>query len=176
MLGYGETAKGERIPAYFVVSKLTTGKSELIEFGSLYSINAKKIAEDSTRGSPGFQSRTSATISIAKLLDLVNSSYSDILPQTVVEHYGIQRRNTKLGRSVKYSLSSENKAPKKYGDYAVYGEDVMLEGKAKPKSKAEITAPKTDLYLLFPLFFAESCKHEIFANQKRSFHEHTVSG
>lgn len=37
------------------------------------------------------------------------------------------------------------------------------------------TAPKTDLYLLFPLFFAESCKHEIFANQKRSFNEHSVS-
>ena len=105
LLGYGETAMGERIPAYFVVSKLTTGKSELIEFGSLYSINAKKIAEDSTQGSPGFQSRTSATISISELLDIVNNSYSDILPQSVADHYGVQRRSTKLGRSVKYSLS-----------------------------------------------------------------------
>ena len=42
LLGYGETENGDKIPAYFVVSKLTTGKSELIEFGSLYSINAKK--------------------------------------------------------------------------------------------------------------------------------------
>ncbi len=107
LLGYGETATGERIPAYFVVSKLTTGKSELIEFGSLYSINAKKIAEDSTQGSPGFQSRTSATISISELLDIVNNSYSDILPQSVADHYGIQRRSTKLGGSVKYSLSEE---------------------------------------------------------------------
>ena len=41
---------------------------------SVHSINAKKIAEDSTQGSPGFQSRTSATISIAHLLDIVNNS------------------------------------------------------------------------------------------------------
>ncbi len=107
LLGYGETATGERIPAYFVVSKITTGKSELVEFGSLYSINAKKIAEDSTQGSPGFQSRTSATISISELLDIVNNSYSDILPQSVAEHYGTQRRDTKLGKSVKYSLSED---------------------------------------------------------------------
>ena len=127
LLGYGETAKGEKIPAYFVVSKLSTGINELVEFGSLYSINAKKIAEDSTQGGPGFQSRTSATISIAKLLDIVNSSYSDILPQSVSEHYGTQRRNTKLGRSVKYSLSNDGEqATKKYGDYAVSGEDIRL--------------------------------------------------
>ncbi len=40
-----------------------------------------------------------------------------------------------------YSLSSKNTAPKKYGDYAVYGEDVMLEGETKPTSKREFTAP-----------------------------------
>lgn len=38
----------------------------------------KKIAEDSTQGSPGIHSRTSATISISKLLDIVNDSYSDM--------------------------------------------------------------------------------------------------
>ncbi len=40
-----------------------------------------------------------------------------------------------------YSLSSKDTTPKKYGDYAVYGEDVMLEGKAKPTGKREFTAP-----------------------------------
>ncbi len=40
-----------------------------------------------------------------------------------------------------YSLSSKNTAPKKYGDYAVYGEDVMLEGEPKPTGKREFTAP-----------------------------------
>ena len=107
LLGYGETVTGEKIPAYFVVSKLTTGLDELVEFGSLYSIKAKKIAEDSTQGSPGVQSRTSATISISELLDIVNESYSDILPQSVAEHYGIEKRKTKLGKSVKFSLSPE---------------------------------------------------------------------
>ncbi len=40
-----------------------------------------------------------------------------------------------------FSLSSKDTAPKKYGDYAVYGEDVMLEGEAKPTGKREFTAP-----------------------------------
>ncbi len=40
-----------------------------------------------------------------------------------------------------FSLSSKDTAPKKHGDYAVYGEDVMLEGEAKPTGKREFTAP-----------------------------------
>ncbi|MBQ3137715.1 MAG: hypothetical protein IJB74_09590 [Clostridia bacterium] len=40
-----------------------------------------------------------------------------------------------------FSLSSKDTAPKKYGDYNVYGEDVMLEGEAKPTGKREFTAP-----------------------------------
>ena len=109
-LGYGETVNGEKVPAYFVVSKLTTGETELVEFGSLYSVRAKKIAEDSTNGSPDFQFRTSATISISDLLDIVNESYSDILPKTVADHYGKDRRKTKLGESVKFSLSEDSGA------------------------------------------------------------------
>jgi len=109
-LGYGETASGEKIPAYFVVSKLTTGQTELVEFGSLYSFRAKKIAEDSTQGSPDFQVRTSATISISDLLDIVNETYSDVLPKTVADHYGHGRRETKLGNSVKYSLSADSES------------------------------------------------------------------
>ena len=80
----------------------------MVEFGSLYSIRAKKIAEDSTQGSPDFQVRTSATISISDLLDIVNEAYSDVLPKTVAEYYGNERRDTKLGKSVKYSLSKDS--------------------------------------------------------------------
>ncbi|MBQ9913048.1 MAG: hypothetical protein IJO73_02345 [Clostridia bacterium] len=40
-----------------------------------------------------------------------------------------------------FSLSSKDTAPKKHGDYAVYGEDVMLEGEAKPTGKREFAAP-----------------------------------
>lgn len=40
-----------------------------------------------------------------------------------------------------FSLSAENTAPKKHGDYNIYGEDVMLEGETKSTSKREFTAP-----------------------------------
>lgn len=104
LLGYGEGKAGEKMPAYFVVSKLTTGKDVLADFGTLYSIRGKKIEDDSAQGSPGVQSRTSSTISISDLLDIVNEMYSDILPKSVAEHYGNEQRKTKLGESVKYSL------------------------------------------------------------------------
>ena len=108
LLGYGQTESGEKIPAYFVVSKLTTGQKELVEFGSLYSIKAKKIVEDSARSSQAFQGPTSTKISISALLDIVNETYSDILPKTVAEHYGNKRRKTKLGESVRFSLKNKN--------------------------------------------------------------------
>ncbi|MCI8348671.1 MAG: hypothetical protein HFE74_04435 [Firmicutes bacterium] len=107
LLGYGETESGDQIPAYFVVSKLMTGQTELIEFGSLYSVRAKKIVEDSAHGSPGVQSRTSTTISISKLLDIVNEEYSDILPKSVAEHYGNKKKISKLGNSVKFSIKED---------------------------------------------------------------------
>lgn len=84
------------------------GHSILVEFGSLYSLRAKKIAEDSTLGSSSFQARTSATISISDLLDIFNEMYSDILPKVVLEHYGVDRITTKLEESVKYSFLGQN--------------------------------------------------------------------
>lgn len=104
LLGYGEEKAGEKMPAYFVVSKLITGKDVLADFGTLYSIRGKKIEDDSAQGSPGVQSRTSSIISISDMLDIVNEMYSDILPKSVAEHYGNEQRETKLGESVKYSL------------------------------------------------------------------------
>ena len=91
LIGYGESSTGGKIPAYFVVSRLTTGEERLEEFSSLYSLKGKKIEDDSAQGSPGVQSRTSSTISISDLLDIVNEIYSDILPKSVAEHYGIEQ-------------------------------------------------------------------------------------
>ena len=110
LLGYGQTESGEKIPAYFIVSKLTTGQVELVEFSSLYSIRAKKIVEDSAQSSQAFQGPTSTKISISDLLDIVNETYSDILPKTVVEHYGNERRKTKLGESVKVERPAKSGA------------------------------------------------------------------
>ena len=108
LLGYGESDTGNKMPAYFVVSKLMTGEEHLVEFGSLYSLRGKKIEDDSAQGSPGVQSRTSSTISISDLLDIVNEMYSDILPESVAEHYGNEKRKTKLGESVRFSLPDED--------------------------------------------------------------------
>ena len=111
LLGYGENANGDKIPAYFVVSKLTTGTDKLVKFGSLYSLRGKKIEDDSAQGSPGVQSRTSSTISISDLLDLVNEIYSDILPKGVAEHYKNERKISKLGNSVKYLFKDTPEPP-----------------------------------------------------------------
>ena len=71
-------------------------------------IKAKKITKDSApQSNRGFQVPTSVEISVADLLELVKETYSDILSKDVAEHLGVERRNTKLGRSMKYSLSEE---------------------------------------------------------------------
>ncbi len=51
-----------------------------------------------------------------------------------------KRFNTEK-KDIRYSLSSKDTTPKKHGDYAVYGEDVMLEGEAQPTGKREFAAP-----------------------------------
>ena len=118
-------------------------------------IDRKSIAEDSTQGSPGFQSRTSATISVAHLLDIVNNSYSDILPQPVADHYRIQRRRTKLGGSAKYSLSVNNDIDQFLFDdnfYSIYEkEDRNIINKSEAELQAELKAINenyTDEYLV----------------------------
>lgn len=106
LLGYGKDIEGNHYPAYFVVETLTTGESELIEFDSLYSFNGKKIVEAIGGANQDFKVLTSTKISISELLDIVNEVHSDILPKTVAEHYGNKRRKTKLGESVRFSLSA----------------------------------------------------------------------
>ena len=129
MLGYGRTSDNDIIPAYFVVKNNQRSRGEIVDFGSLYSVNGKKISEDSTLSrqglqaptsdtaveavggaNQGVQSLTSTTISISDLLDVVNKTYSDILPKSVADHYGNTRRESKLGKSVRYSL-------KEYSDH-----------------------------------------------------------
>ena len=61
-----------------------------VKINALCSANDKK-EDDSAQGSPGVQSRTSSTISISDLLDIVNEVYTDVLPKSVAEHYGIEQ-------------------------------------------------------------------------------------
>ncbi len=108
LFGYGRVGE-DSYPAYFVVNTYENGNTELDDFDVLYSANAKKI-EGSALSSQGFNTSLPSTISISDLLDIVNEMYSDILPQSVADHYGNERRNTKLGESVKFSLPDESDA------------------------------------------------------------------
>ncbi len=193
-LGYGENASGEKIPAYFVVSKLTTGQEELIEFNSLYSFNAKKIAEDSTQGGASFQARTSANISITELLDNVNEVFSDVLPKTVAEHYGHERRDTKIGKSVKYSLSEDTKGGQLsdmqieyFKDSAIRDDNgnlkVMYHGSPASFSVFDKRKAKSSGYYGSGFYFSESeshagqygSKYEVYLNIKNPMQSGTNS-
>ena len=93
-------------PAYFVVNQYDGDIAEVVGvevLDKLYSANAKKI-EGSALSSQGFNTSLPSKISIADLLDIVNERYSDILPQSVADHYGHERKESKLGDSVKWSL------------------------------------------------------------------------
>ncbi len=78
----------------------------------LYSMNAKK-----EKGVTGFNTPevadesaplTTPTISISDLLDYVNKFYPDILPESVLKHYGYkQRPEGKLGKSALYSFKTD---------------------------------------------------------------------
>lgn len=145
LLGYGHNKTGERYPAYFVIRTLTTGETELIEFDSLYSINGKKISEAIGGANQGVQSLTSDTISISDLLDIVNNMYSDILPKSVANHYGNERRNTKLGESVRFSIRETDRSTqkllrenKKYKQLAADLKQQMRLSKGRIPDKGEI--------------------------------------
>lgn len=126
LLGYGRDSKGNHYPTYFIVETLKTGQNEVTEFDSLHSFNGKKIVEAVSRANPGFQSRTSTKVSVKDLLEIVNSEYSDVLPKSVSEHYGIKRKESSIGNSVKYSLRdtpgktaklTEDRIKRLYGEY-----------------------------------------------------------
>ena len=90
----------------------------------------------------------------AVLYDLVNIQGKKITeaPVTMASINPQRRQNASVTNNVthstenvkqdgSFSLSAENTAPKKHGDYNIYGEDVMLEGETKSTSKREFTAP-----------------------------------
>ena len=74
----------------FVVNRFS---NEVAEINVLYSANAKK---ESAALLPKFTENTAtptdSTISIANLLDHVNNLFPDILPESVLKHYGYEAR------------------------------------------------------------------------------------
>jgi hypothetical protein len=107
LIGAAKGANGELYIVRSVVNRLS---NELTTIDVLYAINAKK--ENRLRSMrPRFQHLvTDSTISIAQLLDFVNSYFPDILPESVLRHFGhTERPAGELGKSALYQerLSDE---------------------------------------------------------------------
>ena len=95
---------------YFV--RMITDKRghSIEEIETVYAISTKKESVAHYRQGYGNESSfafTDSTISIADLLDFVKNHFSDILQESVLQHYGISRKESAVSDSVMYSLNAE---------------------------------------------------------------------
>lgn len=95
---------------YFV--RMITDKRghSIEEIETVYAISTKK--ESVAHYRQGYENKipfafTDSTISIADLLDFVKNHFSDVLPESVLQHYGISRKESAVSDSVMYSLNAE---------------------------------------------------------------------
>ena len=111
-----ETAKGSYVligaskdtnnNLYLVRFVVNEYNNELTSLDVLYAINTKKESAmlNASRYANDSLSETDSTISIAKLLDFVNKYFPDILPESVLRHYGYDARpDGELGEDVLFS-------------------------------------------------------------------------
>lgn len=109
LLGATKNAQNEPYIVEFVVNSYD---NTLESVDVLYSANAKK--ESAARQAPGLTenplSVTDSTISITQLLDLARDNFPDVLPESVLRHFGFDRRpDGKLGESALYSLKGSER-------------------------------------------------------------------
>ena len=103
LIGVANNAKGELSVVRFVVNSFS---NEVASLDVLYALNTKK--ESAVLNAPPLTNNslriTDSTISIAELLDYVNEYFPDILPESVLRHYGYDARpEGKLGENALYS-------------------------------------------------------------------------
>ena len=101
LIGAAQGMDGSIYVASFVVNKYS---NEVTEIDVLYSANTKK---ESAALLPKFTDKsatpTDSTISIASLLDYVNQYFPDVLPESVLRHFGhTARPKGELGKSALY--------------------------------------------------------------------------
>lgn len=92
---------------YIVRSVVNEYNNELASIDVLYAVNTKKelAVLNAPRYANNSLSVTSSTISIASLLDYVNKYFPDILPESVLRHYGYDERPIgELGEDALFSL------------------------------------------------------------------------
>ena len=100
LVGAAQSSNGD---LYIVRSVVNKFSNELDTMDVLYAINAKKstaVLNAPLVSTPNYRT----TISIAQLLEFVNEYFPDILPESVLRHYGhTERPEGKLGESALYS-------------------------------------------------------------------------
>ena len=85
----------------FIVNKHT---NEIQSIDVLYAVNAKKEPAGSSKSPEVSTPPTGPTISISNLLDCVNYYFPDILPESVLKHYGYSSRpEENIGKSALFS-------------------------------------------------------------------------
>ena len=110
LIGAAKDANGVLYIVRSIVNQFTR---ELVSIDTLYAINAKKelAATKSPRFTGNPLSVTNSTISIAELLDSVNQFFPDILPESVLRHFGYDARpDGEIGDSALYSERDPNDA------------------------------------------------------------------
>ena len=110
LIGIAKNSVNEPFVVSFIVNKHT---NEIQSIDVLYAVNAK--TEPAGSLSPEVSTPpTGSTISISNLLDYVNNYFPDILPESVLKHYGYSSRpEGNIGESALFSRDV---------DYAEYAE------------------------------------------------------
>ena len=108
LIGAAKNKNNELYIAQFVVNRAS---NEVTSVDVLYAVNAKTGLAGSlspeVTGKPA--TLTNPTISISELLGYVNKYFPDILPESVLKHFGhSERPSGELGKSALYSTRDEN--------------------------------------------------------------------
>lgn len=100
----------------FVINEYS---GEVEDINVLYALNAKKepgalLPPVTKKTAPD----TDSVISIADLLDLVNRYFPDVLPESVLRHYGhTSRPDGELGKSVLFQMSADSARDVEYSEH-----------------------------------------------------------
>lgn len=111
LIGAAENQVGDLYIVRAVVNQYT---SELTSMDVLYAINAKKENRLRSMRPEVQRSVTDSVISISDLLTYVNRYFPDVLPESVLRHFGHSERPAgKLGEGALFSLKAYSDAEKK---------------------------------------------------------------
>ena len=101
LIGIAKNSVNEPFVVSFIVNKHT---NEIQPIDVLYAVNAKKEPAGSSKSPEVSTPPTGSTISISNLLDCVKNYFPDILPESVLKHYGYSSRpEENIGKSALFS-------------------------------------------------------------------------